>query len=286
MKKIYPHIIGIGSAHAGLGLVSELLAEHPAIADSLPPRNFFNTETFTKRGYPWYEQLLASQSDGLLVGDCTPGYALHPQCAERIASAYPDAKLFMIVRHPLRRLLTEFAALQKIDKEAARSTPAGYLAAHPELQARSCYGAQLQQFFAYYSPLQLLVIVYEDLVTDPLKVMSELYDFYGVDKNFIPKRLRPYAPLPDEPKHRSLVSKLFKLIRSVYKKLTYREPAPVFPPEVAVGKLLSPDEVALFNRVYITDAKQLTTFMGRDIGVFWGLDGGESIDGEPDLAPK
>jgi len=271
MKKVYPHIIGIGSAQAGLRLVSELLSEHPAIADTLPARNFFNTSAFLKRGRAWYETALLQSEAGLLCGDCTSGYAIHPEVPQRIASFYPDTKLFIIVRHPLRRLLAEYEALRQIDAAATRGTAAEYLAHHPDLQRRSDYGAQLERFFAYYSPLQLYILTYEDLVADPLGVMGNLYDYYGVDKNFIPKRLRPYASPPDEPKHRSLIAKPFVLVRKLYKKLTYRAPEPVFPPEVDIRRWLSAEEESLFLQAYIPDARHLSTFMSRDMVVAWNL---------------
>lgn len=272
MKKIFPHIVGLGASHAGFGLVCELLAEHPSISSSLPPRNFFNTDAFIKHGRAWYEEeLLVGSKKGQLVGDCTPGYLGAPIVAERIAATYPDAKLFVVIRHPVRRALAEFIGHTKTDRRAKNLGAARYLAEHPGIQTRSLYGQGLEPFFAYYSPLTLYIVIYEELIADPIGVMSKLYEFYGVDKNFVPKRLRPWLPPPDEPKHPSLIYKGKRLIRRVYKKLTYRPPVPLWPAEIVISEFLSPAEAEPYTNLFVADGTHLTNLMNRDMVAYWDL---------------
>ncbi len=272
MKKVAPNFVGIGAAYAGLGVVAEMLAEHPAIANHIRAHNFFNTDRYEKKGKTWYEtELLRDAGAGTLLGDVTAGYMSSHMAADRIAADYPDAKLFVILRHPLRRAVVEFASLQKIDSTAAKHQAATYLSEHPEVQKHSFYGSLLQSFFGYYSPIQLHVILYEELVEDPLKEISRLYDFLEVDKNFIPKRLRPFAPPPEDPKNPSLFYRAKKLIKKLYKKMFVKAPEPVFPAEIILNQWLTEEQIEIFNKAFAVDSDQLSFLLHRDMSEFWSL---------------
>ena len=48
------------------------------------------------------------------------------------------------------------------------------------------YGEQLSRFYKQFSPEQLKVFLYEDLETEPKRVVREIYEFIGVDAAFEP----------------------------------------------------------------------------------------------------
>lgn len=97
-------------------------------------------------------------------------------------------------------------------------TCAQYLTTHPQAQLDGFYGTHLSQYFSFYSPLQLYVIVYEDFQTEPLLSIQKLYDFLELDASCIPKRLEAYAPPPEEPKHRGRISRLLAFVVAQVKK--------------------------------------------------------------------
>lgn len=269
-----PAFIGIGASFAGLTQVTTWLAEHDEIVDVIPSGNFFNTEAFTKKGLDWYEERICPSQgkSGLLCGDVSPGYLINAQVPKRIATSYSETKLFVIVRHPLKRALAAYVAHRDIDARAKNQSAATYLAEEVSLQTESYYADHLAHFSEYYAPVNLHIIAYEDLVADPLKVMSELYEYLEVTKTVIPKSLRHLAPPPEPPKNPGLIKRSIVRIKTAVKKFRERPIGPLFPPEPAIETLLSAEEQALFVASMRPSADRLSHIMGRDMVAFWNLE--------------
>lgn len=186
-----PTFIGIGAAHAGLSTVAGWLAEHPEIADRVPALHFFSTDSYEKKGLLWYEAQLQStrEKPNFLTGECTAQYLYDSDTPARIVSDYPDTKLFVLLRHPVDRMVAEYVSCKSTDRTALEHSFVTYLSQHPALFTRSQYATALAPYFAYYSPRQLLVLHYEEIVLQPLAMLERLYHFLGVEKTFVPKAL-------------------------------------------------------------------------------------------------
>lgn len=273
-KHTGPSFIGIGAPHAGLGQIVTWLAEHDDVADSIPACNFFNTQAYEKKGLAWYEERVraGAKHPDQKTGDCTPGYLTTPGVAERIVAHYADSRLFVVVRHPLHRALAEYQVHQKLDAKAAHLSAAAYLTQYDTLQRYSRYAEYLDDYFGYYSPVDLHILVYEEIADNPLAAIAQLYDYIGVDKQVIPKSLKPYAPPPEPPKNPGLIKRSIMKGKSAYKKLTEKPAGPVFGPEPVVLDLLSTAEQELFTKAFIAPTERLSHLMGRDMVAFWGLD--------------
>lgn len=272
MQRNTPDFIGIGAAHAGLGVVTKLLSSHPAIVDSIPALHFFNTEAYDTKGVAWYEDTLPPKAPGVLTGECCPGYMTTSGVAERIVREYPDTKLFVIVRNPIERAIVQYEYAKAKRQVSAQISCARYLATVPKVQTDGFYGQHLREYFAYYSSLQLFVVVYDELVENPLKVMQSLFAFLEVDANFVPKALAAYAPPPDEPINPSKLKRLIMFIKKKIKHLTEKPAVPVFPPPYVISQYFTPEELAPFKRAFAVDALPLSNFMHRDIGTLWNLE--------------
>ncbi len=268
-----PAFIGIGAPHTGLGGIATWLSEHESVVDHIPACNFFNTDLYEKRGLDWYEARLRSTArrPGQLMGDISPGYLAAPEAATRIVDAYPDAKLFVVVRHPLRRAIAAYLANREIDTTIARMNAAEYLTHYQAEQRQSSYALHLEQYFAFYSPVTLKVIIYEELANSPLTVMQDLYAYIDINKDAIPKGLKHFAPPPDPPKNPGLIKRSIMKGKAVYKKLTERPIGPVFPVDPDLDAYLSPEEKALFLKAFVAPTTQLSHLMGRDMVAYWDL---------------
>ena len=206
-----------------------------------------------------------------MVGECSASYLSAPGVADRIVAAYPTTKLFVIVRHPLERAIAVYESAKKTGRIAANVSCAQYLVDHETVQSDGFYGQHLHDFFTYYTSLQLHMIVYEDFVENPLKVIQDLFGFLEVDTQFIPKALAAYAPPPDEPKHRSRLSRLIHWCATRLKALTAKPTVPVTPPPYQLTQYFSPAELAAFSKALQPDCAHLTNVMHRDMGVFWNI---------------
>lgn len=271
--KISPQFIGLGAGYAGLGHVTRWLEDHPQIADKIPVANFFNTAIYEKKGLEWYKQHInTAKKPGQLLGDCTPGYLSSEKAAERIVQAYPDAKIFVILRNPLKRALAEFIARQNIDAKARNVTAVQYLTTHPELQTQGFYIDHMSNYLAYYSPLVLHVIFYEDLIANPLSEMQRLYEFVGVDKHFIPKALERFAPPPDEPKNPSRIKRMIIKIKKVKEDYKNRQQSVLFEPEPDILGYMSELDRKLFLKAFKAPTERLSHVLGNDMCVYWEVD--------------
>jgi len=271
MKKSGPSFIGIGASFSGLGVITKCLAAHPQVSDTIPAYNFFSSDAFTKKGLLWYEAHSATIDPAILSGDCSPIYLVTKGVAEKIVKSYPDTKIFVVVRNPIDRALAEYEHAKANRRVSSQISCVRYLTTVPTAQTNSFYGQHLHEYFAYYSSLQLHVIVYEELVENPLKVMQALYGFLDIDTAFIPKLMARYAPPADEPKHPSKLYRLRKLISRLVKKMMDKPPVAIFPPTLPQSAYLEASQLTALAAAYAVDARHLSNLLHRDMEVFWNL---------------
>jgi hypothetical protein len=273
IQKNAPKFLGIGGKGSGLALITQLLDVHPQIHSPIPSLRFFSTSAYEEKSLDEYVKALCLQPEPAVCGESCPEYLTTPGVAERIAQTYPDAKLFAVVRNPIERAVVEYQRALAGRKISKSVTCAQYLTNNPEIQTDGFYGRHLTRYFSIYTSLQLHVIVYEDFVKEPLKVMQDLFDFLELDKNFIPKRLVSYAPLPEEPKHPGKISRLIKFIARQIKKIHPDKPiAPLVPPNPKTETYFSPEELVVFKNTFAADAAQLSNLLHRDMVVEWNLE--------------
>ena len=271
MQKNAPDFIGIGADHAGLGIIAQLLAAHPEVASTIPTCRFFSTDDFTPGRCVSYETTLPTRTKSQKIGECSDDYLTHQHAAERIVSAYPTTKLFVVVRNPIDRAIAIYEHAKRLGKVTKGISCAQYLVQHPSVQIRGFYGQHLHSFFEYYTSLQLQVIVYEDFAAEPLKVMQELFTFLEINPNVVPKALIAYAPPPDEPKHRGRISRLIHFVVALIKKVHKKPFVPITPTPYNHTQFFSETELATFKAAYAPDSVHLTNLLHRDMAVFWDL---------------
>jgi len=280
MKRTHPHFIAIGAPHAGLTTVMRLLVTHPNVDGTIPSLHFFSTDAFTKKGPAWYEAQFSKGEHHMITGECTPQYLSRPDIVPHIVRHFPDTKLVVMVRHPLRRAIAHFEQWRQSPKQQHRKISFTEFLNHvPEAQSLGLYGQQLEVYFSYYSPLQIHVMTYEEFAEAPLQQMQELYRFLGIHDDFIATALRQFAPPPDEPRHPSLIYRAKKAVRQFYKKIFKKAPLPITPPEYALSTYISAANQKLLTDFYAADAARLSRLMHRDMGLFWSL-----VDNKTDLA--
>ena len=271
-QKHAPQFIGIGGKGTGLALLTRLLEAHPDVRGPLPNVGFFCTNSGKGEDITIYEKALALTTPAPKSGECCPDYLSNKEAARCIAAAYPDAKLFAIVRNPIDRAIVEYQHVKSTRQIPASVSCAQYMTNHESAQTDGFYAKHLNQFFSFYSPLEMYIIVYEDFVKEPLMVIQKLYDFLELKKDFIPKRLEAYAPPPDEPIHPGRIKRLIRFIIQRAQKLHPKKVlGPIAPPQPVHANFFSPQELKLFKATFAADAAQLSHMMHRDMVVEWNL---------------
>lgn len=174
-----PDFVGIGAQRAGTSWWFELLRAHPAVyspASIHKERHFFAPfalEAFDRSEVERYHRWFP-RPPGSVTGEWTPDYLHQPWVAPLLAEAAPDARLLVIVRDPLERLLSGLAHAQLYG-----GTHLGDVTANAV--ARGFYAGPLQRFTEHFPEQQVLVLQYERCVADPRGQLERTLRFLGLE---------------------------------------------------------------------------------------------------------
>jgi hypothetical protein len=209
----WPDFIGIGAIKSGTTWLHACLAEHPEI---LTP-NTKELEYFSKRfdlGISWYKDQFAGVN-GRICGESTPAYLHTEGCAERIYTHNPRTKLIVCLRNPVDRAISHFMMnareaikdnKQKIEEfEEVILTPDNIFLSY------GLYAKQLGPFISRFGTKRIHFILFDDIVTSPLTVVQNVYQFLNVQSDFIPNAL--YQRINPSSKYRSI--RIFRILRKI-----------------------------------------------------------------------
>lgn len=162
----------------------------------------------------WYANHYRPATPGQCCGDITPYYLFHPEAPARIRRLLPNAKLIVLLRDPVDRVLSQYfhslqLGLEDLPLEEALGAEAERLAgAERELRrpgarhrshqehsylARSRYGGQLSRYEAVFARSHILLLRSEDLFSRPRRVWKRLQRFLGLKVMPLPEVLRANA---------------------------------------------------------------------------------------------
>jgi hypothetical protein len=139
------------------------------------------------RGLPWYEEQFAEAGNKSARGEITPDYLYHEAALRNIARDLPDVRLFVVLRNPVDRALSQYALHR--DRVGGASF-ASVATPGSEFVDRGLYFKHLQVVYSHFAPERVKVMLYDDLERTPAAFVSELYEFVGVDPGFRPASLR------------------------------------------------------------------------------------------------
>lgn len=222
LRKKTVSFIGLGSA----GLAEELysyLKVHPEVYTLKEGTNFFSNPDIFAKGINWYESGFINDTEIKKGGELSSDYISSIFASGAIAKNYPDARLFAVIDSPLLAIKTYFLAAKLKGEIFSDTSLEHFLKRNPEILERCYFGKFLAHYFSYYSHNDLFIVTADEVNNEPLKMISSLYEFLGLDNKFIPVELQFLVPEEEEdPKKRGGIIKrsfkfLPKLIKKVYK---------------------------------------------------------------------
>lgn len=207
-----PDFVVVGAPRSGTTSLHYYLDQHPGIAMSaIKEPNFFLFDGPGDRDAPLvaeprivaksvsdpaeYERLFADATPGQVTGDISVLYLYAARTPELIARCRPDARIAMVLRHPVDRAYSHFLYTYTGPAEEVRAafrTAALEELGEPEtpfvsgthLLRLSDYGPQLDRYLAQFPREQVLVGIYDDLQEDPAGFLRTFCEFVGVDPGF------------------------------------------------------------------------------------------------------
>jgi hypothetical protein len=195
-----PSFLFIGAAKAGSNWFMEILWEHPSVF--VPPNKgtrFFNRHY--ERGFSWYEGFFSRACDRRIAGEVCEDYLNNPEALARIHEYRPDMRLICCLRNPYERAVSSWRFFAR--NGLGQPTLTAQAERSPELFLNGHYHTQLQFARSLFRQEQILILLYDDLATQPEETARRVYEHIGVDPDFVPPSLyrrvnpggRPRIPL-------------------------------------------------------------------------------------------
>lgn len=184
-----PDFLIIGAQKAGTTSLYNYLQVH---SDLIPARtkevNFFGNPEHYEQGLDWYLDHFYFEENKLSY-EVTPNYLFQSVAAERIAKHLPNTKLIVILRDPVERAYSSWNMYRNfkptshlfearsfeeaIEDEFAGIPGKNYL-------ARGLYYSQLTHYLKYFKQSNLLILDFEELKTEPDRVLKKCFHFLNL----------------------------------------------------------------------------------------------------------
>ena len=183
-----PDFVGVGAQKAGTTWWYDLLGSHPRLYNhprAHKERHFFmrfHDRELSAADIAEYHRWFP-RPPGSMAGEWTPDYMLHFWIPRLLKAAAPEARLLVLLRDPVDRIvsgLTHVAARQAPDARAAT-----------EAYLRGRYFEQLEALFVHFERAQVLVQQYERCCREPETELAVTLEFLGLPPQDLSAANRP-----------------------------------------------------------------------------------------------
>jgi len=283
-----PNFMIIGVAKAGTTSLYHYLDQHPQVF-MCPDKgtNFFGYED--ARAWKWtdegdspliqhfhiktieaYEASFAGATDELAIGEVSPQYFRCPTAAQRIHECVPHAKLVVSLRNPAERAFSGFMMRTRRGELVK-----GF---YEELTLESShvkegfYYRRLKRYFDIFPEHQIKVYIFEEFKKDPASVLMDLFNFLGVDVNFVPDTSHKHNPAAI-PKNR-LLNRLFfdptliRITKSMFPESVQAMAKRIQQQNLRPASKLPADLRAGLLDLYREDILKLEALLDRDLSIW------------------
>lgn len=205
-----PNFLIIGAGRSGTTSLYRYVRQHPEVYMSpVKEPNFFSWDGVSPifrgpgdrlhlslvRDIQHYRKLFEGATNEKALGEASPSYLYRARAIERIKHHIPNARLIAILRHPAERAYSQYLGMAACGREQL-SFPQAIRAEEDRIRRNwegdwhyvrpGFYAAQLKRYYQVFDRKQIRVYLYEDLKSEPVRLMQDVFSFLGVDDTFIP----------------------------------------------------------------------------------------------------
>jgi hypothetical protein len=190
----------IGASKCGTSTICNHLSQHPDIfmVECKEPQ-FFSIDSVYDQGIDWYESLYDGVNTEKMIGEGSNTYTMKevfPKTLDRMVSYFEniqDLKLIYCVRDPIRRIESYWLELRAHGGESVHYDFNQAVRVNRKwLVDSSNYWQQINVYRSLVPDHNIHIIFFEDFIRSPQEIMSQCFDFLGVD---------PDVPLKDRELH-------------------------------------------------------------------------------------
>lgn len=271
-----PNFLITGVQKAATSWLAVCLGEHPQIFIPDTKEIFFFDKHYS-RGLGWYEAQFSGWSGERAVGEATPNYLFEQKVPERISDNLGSIKLITSLRHPVDRA---YSAFWHYVRRGLISPNADFKTEFEQdgafaLRTRGNYLEQINRFSNYFPQESHLIVIQEEIKTQPSKILQQCFTHLEVSVNYKPSRMSDLVNTGDRIllfhkyiyKIRKLLDKLPENTRN--KLVMHATRAQGHIPESRKTPQLDPNlRSELFEKYYSSDVKKLSQIIAKDF-TFW-----------------
>lgn len=193
MTDLLPDFIIIGAAKCGTTSLHNYLNQHPQIYICPQKETFFFINE-PKRSYhknygaitefSKYTDLFKDAPENSVIGEISTNYYAYPESAQLIYDTLPQVKIIAILRDPADRAFSNYQMFASAGHETEDF--ANMIYEDNKYIKRGFYYSQLIPFFNCFELNKIKILLFDDFSNDPVSFLQDLFQFIGVDDQFIP----------------------------------------------------------------------------------------------------
>ena len=270
------------------------LKQHPdvfmtAIKEPMFFNNFQKTNNFKLQGrktrkittFEQYNALFKGVKNEKAIGEASPAYISNKDCPALINEHLPDTKIIAILRQPVARAYSNFLHARRADREGIADFETAFNKEKERkaknwsplyyYKGKGYYADQLESYYNLFPKENIKVLLFEEIVKNPIETSQEIFEFLNIDSSFVPDtskkanvsgtpkgmfgwlimKLRYYSLIPNIQFSKYLPQFIIQLLfKSAYKK------AIPLNPEV---------KTRLTHKFYKEDILKLEKLIGKDL---------------------
>jgi len=139
-------------------------------------------DSYHDKGLDWYSTHFDDAARDQILGEITPTY-LHEARLDVIVKTLPWVKLIVVLRHPVDRA---YSAYRLFWENYRGKNFEEAFADGPYLRDLSMYAGKMREVFAQFPGENVHCLLYDDIRQRPVQVLAEIFQFLGVDRDFVP----------------------------------------------------------------------------------------------------
>lgn len=190
-KDFIPDFIGIGAMKSATSWIFSSICSHPKVCSNLNKElHFFDREKNYKKGIGCYKNLFSKCKKNKIKGEFTPRYLYKPKCAKRINKHFPNTKIIVCLRDPVKRAYSHYKySLAVKGRMSIYKNFSEAIKKDTEMVERGFYYKQLKRYYDKFPENKILVTFFKNLKNNPESFIKKVYSFLNIDPNFVPKEI-------------------------------------------------------------------------------------------------
>ncbi len=173
----------IGAAKSATTSLSDGLAQHPDICFSQPKEPQFFSKTNWRHHISAYHALFTSKAK--LYGEGSTNYTKYPSFNKQIHTDIfeynPEMKLIYIMRNPIDRITSHYTHTYNRGYEHMQDINEAVFQ-NEHYISTSKYAKQIIPYIEQFGKEHVLLLFFEDFITQPQEVLNTVYRFLKIDQ--------------------------------------------------------------------------------------------------------